>query len=113
MRTRLQTEHQCKETKHTNKNTMSLTIDEYGLIHVIYKSSRLTIPRRKVGCIFSLFVRFVSVEVIVFPFPQYFQYISNLGVKFKIHSVKGGCWIICFSQFRKSDMSKYGYRSVS
>ena len=45
-------------------------------------------------------------------FPQYFQYISNLGVKLKIHSVKGGCWINCFPQFRKSDMSKYGYLEV-
>ena len=37
---------------------------------------------------------------------NYFQYISNLGVKLKIHSVKGGCSINCFPQFRKSDMSK-------
>ena len=29
-------------------------------------------------------------------FPQYFQYISNLGVKLRIHSVKGGCSINCF-----------------
>ena len=42
-------------------------------------------------------------------FPQYFQYISNLGVKLKIHSLKGGCSINCFPQFRKSGMSKYGY----
>ena len=42
-------------------------------------------------------------------FPQYFQYISNLGVKLHIHSVKGGCSINCFPQFRKSDMSMYGY----
>ena len=33
-------------------------------------------------------------------FPQYFQYISNLGVKLHIHSVKGGCSINCFPQFR-------------
>ena len=45
-------------------------------------------------------------------FPQYFQYISNLGVKLKTHSVKGGCWINCFPQFHKSDMSKYGYLEV-
>ena len=45
-------------------------------------------------------------------FPQYFQYISNLGVKLKIHSVKGGCLINCFPQFHKSDMSKYGYLEV-
>ena len=45
-------------------------------------------------------------------FPQYFQYISNLGVKLKIHSVKGGCSINCFLQFRKSDMLKYGYLEV-
>ena len=45
-------------------------------------------------------------------FPQYFQYISNLGVKIKINFVKGGCWINCFPQFRKSDMSKYGYLEV-
>ena len=45
-------------------------------------------------------------------FPQYFQYISNLGVKLHIHSVKGGCSINCFPQFRKSDMSKYGYLEV-
>ena len=38
--------------------------------------------------------------------------ISNLGVKLKIHSVKGGCLINCFPQFRKSDMSKYGYLEV-
>ena len=42
-------------------------------------------------------------------FPQYFQYISNLGVKLHIYSVKGGCSINCFPQFRKSDLSKYGY----
>ena len=29
-------------------------------------------------------------------FPQYFQYISNLGVKLRIHSVEGGCSINCF-----------------
>ena len=29
-------------------------------------------------------------------FPQYFQYIPNLRVKLKIHSVKGGCSINCF-----------------
>ena len=29
-------------------------------------------------------------------FPQYFQYIFNLGVKLRIHSVKGGCSINCF-----------------
>ena len=46
-------------------------------------------------------------------FPQYFQYISNLGVKLKIHSVKGGCLINCFPHFRQSDMSKYGYLGVS
>ena len=34
---------------------------------------------------------------------------SNLGVKLKIHSVKGGCSIKCLPQFCKSDMSKYGY----
>ena len=45
-------------------------------------------------------------------FPLYFQYISNLGVKFHNHSVKGGCSINCFPQFRKSDMSKYGYLEV-
>ena len=45
-------------------------------------------------------------------FPQYFQYISNLEVKSKIHSVKGGCLINCFPQVRKSDMSKYGYLEV-
>ena len=45
-------------------------------------------------------------------FPQYFQYISNLRVKLKIHLVKGGCLINCFPQFRKSDMSKYGYLEV-
>ena len=45
-------------------------------------------------------------------FPQYFQYISCLGVKLHVHSVKGGCSIICFPQFRKSDMSKYGYLEV-
>ena len=44
-------------------------------------------------------------------FPQYFQYISNLGVKLHIHSVKGGLFD-CFPQFRKSDMSKYGYLEV-
>ena len=31
-------------------------------------------------------------------FPQYFQYISNLGVKLHIHSIKGGCSINCFPQ---------------
>ena len=46
-------------------------------------------------------------------FPQYFQYISTLGVKLHIHSVKGGCSINCFPQLRKSDMSKYGYRSFT
>ena len=43
---------------------------------------------------------------------QYFQYISNLGVKFKIHSVTSSCWINCFPQFHKSDMLKYGYLEV-
>ena len=47
-----------------------------------------------------------------FSFSQYFQYISNLGVKLKIHSVKCGCCINCFPQFRKSDMSKYGYLEI-
>ena len=45
-------------------------------------------------------------------FPQYFQYISNLGLKLHIHSTKGGCSINCFPQFRKSGMSKYGYLEV-
>ena len=45
-------------------------------------------------------------------FPQYFQYIFNSGAKLHIHSVKGGCSINCFPQFRKSDMSKYGYLEV-
>ena len=45
-------------------------------------------------------------------FPQYFQYISNLGVKLHIHFVKGGCSINCFPQFRKSDMSNDGYLEV-
>ena len=45
-------------------------------------------------------------------FPHYFQYIFNLGVKLHIHSVKGGCSINCFPQFRNSDMSKYGYLEV-
>ena len=45
-------------------------------------------------------------------FPQYFQCISNLGVKLHIHSVKGGCSINCFPQFcanlicQSSDISK-------
>ena len=30
-------------------------------------------------------------------FPQYFQYISDLGVKLKISSVKGGCLIVFLS----------------
>ena len=30
------------------------------------------------------------------PFPQYFQYTSNLGVKLHMHSVKGGFSIDCF-----------------
>ena len=51
-------------------------------------------------------------EIAPFFFPQYFQYISTLGVKLKIHSVKGGCSINCFPQVRKSDMSKYGYLEV-
>ena len=38
--------------------------------------------------------------------------ISLLGVKLKIHSVKSGSSINCFPQFRKSDMSKYGYIEV-
>ena len=38
--------------------------------------------------------------------------ISLTGVKLHIHSVKGGCSINCFPQFRKSDMSKYGYLEV-
>ena len=29
-----------------------------------------------------------------------------------MHSVKGGCSINCLPQFRKSDMSKYGYLEV-
>ena len=45
-------------------------------------------------------------------FPQYFQYISNLGVKIKIHTVKCGCWINCFPQFCKSNTWKYGYLKV-
>ena len=45
-------------------------------------------------------------------FLQYFQFISNLGVKLHIHSVKVGCSINCFPQFRKSDMPKYGYLEV-
>ena len=42
-------------------------------------------------------------------FPQYFQYISNLGVKLHIHSVKNGCSINWFPHFHKSDKSKYGH----
>ena len=38
--------------------------------------------------------------------------ISLTGVELHIHSVKGGCSINCFPQFRKSDMSKYGYLDV-
>ena len=38
--------------------------------------------------------------------------ISLTGVKLHIHSVKDGCSINCFPQFRKSDMSKYGYLEV-
>ena len=45
-------------------------------------------------------------------FHNIFNIISNLGVKLKIHSVKGGCWINCFPQFRKFDMSKFGYLEV-
>ena len=45
-------------------------------------------------------------------FRQSFQNISNLGVRLHIHSVKDGCSINCFPQFRKSDMSKYGYLEV-
>ena len=45
-------------------------------------------------------------------FPQYFQYISNLGVKLHIHSAKGGRSINYFPQFRKSDVSKYGCLEV-
>ena len=46
-------------------------------------------------------------------FPQYFQYISNLGVKLHIHSVKGGCSINCFPQFRKYDTEVWISRTVS
>ena len=31
-------------------------------------------------------------------FPQYFQNVSNLGVRLYIHSVKGGCSINCFPE---------------
>ena len=31
-------------------------------------------------------------------FPQYFQNVSNLGVRLHIHSVKGGCSINCFPE---------------
>ena len=44
-------------------------------------------------------------------FPQYFQYIPNLGVKLHIHSVKGGCRLIVFLSSanlicRSTDISK-------
>ena len=43
-------------------------------------------------------------------FPQFFQYLSNLGVKLHIHSVKGGCLIIFLSSAnlicRSTDISK-------
>ena len=44
-----------------------------------------------------------------------FHNIYNLSltvVKLHTHSVKNGCSIYCFPQFRKSDMSKYGYLEV-
>ena len=44
-------------------------------------------------------------------FPQYFQYISNLGSCQIKNSIKGG-YSINFRQFRKSAMSKYGYLEV-
>ena len=43
-------------------------------------------------------------------FPQYFQYISNLGIKLKIHSVRGGFSIVFLSSAnlicRTTDISK-------
>ena len=33
-----------------------------------------------------------------FSFPQYFQNVSNLGVRLHVHSVKGGCSINCFPE---------------
>ena len=44
-------------------------------------------------------------------FPQYFQYISNLGVKLHFRSVKSGCSINCFLHFanlicQSTDISK-------
>ena len=45
-----------------------------------------------------------------------FHNIFNISLtcigKLHLHSVKGGCSIKCFPQFRKSDMSKYGYLEV-
>ena len=44
--------------------------------------------------------------------PILIQIYYNLRVKLHIHSVEDGCSINCFPQFRKSDMSKYGYLEV-
>ena len=41
-----------------------------------------------------------------------FHNIFNISLFLHIHSVKGGCSINCFPQFRKSDMSTYGYLEV-
>ena len=41
-------------------------------------------------------------------YTQYFQYISNIRSQITCSFVKCGCWTI-FSQFCKSDMSRYGY----
>ena len=45
-------------------------------------------------------------------FHNIFNISFNLGVKLHIHFVYDVCSINCFPQFRKSDMSKYGYLEV-
>ena len=46
-------------------------------------------------------------------FAQYFQYISNLGVKLHIHSVKGGFSINCFPSSAQVYVEVLISRSVS
>ena len=45
-------------------------------------------------------------------FPQYFQYIANFRSQNTYSFVKCGCLVYYFPQFRKSDMSRYGYLEV-
>ena len=128
----LQTVVICREReRETDRQTDRVTFELAGysdalnlhymkvqLVLSMRKYSRLSLSRPRLSRITAyLEVKILSLFkhgnlINCSSFPQYYQYISNFRSQTTYSFVNCGCSIYCFLQFRKSDMSRYGYRGM-